>query len=203
MEVKVWLGGEGPSELGDDYRPEARRTGALEALLRRVASSGWRVEGSTQWKRIRKYTAGGARSDSHHADVHNVKGLVLQASEAACEVAAFSRDEDADPGRASAIAEGIAQARELFPTVQVIGGLARPALEGWILALLGERNTDEMSRARANERLASSKTQAKNAETYVAVIESASLDDLPPGCESLGSWLAQARKVLALAIHGE
>lgn len=63
MDVKVWLGKEGTNDAG-----------ALEALLRRIEAKGWRVDGGTAWKDIRKYKAGGARHDSHHADVQNVKG---------------------------------------------------------------------------------------------------------------------------------
>lgn len=191
MDVKVWLGKEGTNDAG-----------ALEALLRRVEARGWRVDGGTAWKDIRKYKAGGARHESHHADVQNVKGLVLQAYEAGCEIVAFSRDEDADRERKRAIDDGISQAKNIFPTIEIVGGIARPALEGWILALLGERDTDEMSRARASQRLADRDTSLKSSAAYVALVEEAQLDQLPPGCDSLRDWLTVAREVLPRVIHG-
>ncbi len=89
-----------------------------------------------------------------------------------------------------------------FPLLEIIGGIARPALEGWLLALLGERDTDEMSRARANQRLAERDTSLKSSAAYVAVIEEASLESLPPGCDSLRDWLEVARAGLSRVIHG-
>ncbi len=47
-ELKIFLGGEGPDELGDFfYHPSYRtgRLGLIEALLHRVRSDGWRIEG--------------------------------------------------------------------------------------------------------------------------------------------------------------
>lgn len=144
MDVKVWLGGDGPSEIGDRDQG-GDRIGALEALLRRVEPAGWRVAGGTQWRFIRKFRVGAAVGNDTHGDIRNVAGLVNAAYEAACEVVAFARDVDAEPDRVEVVARAIAYARELFPTVAIIGGCARPALEGWVLALVGERDTERMS----------------------------------------------------------
>jgi hypothetical protein len=180
----------------------AERVGALEALLLRVEPTGWRVTGATRWKNIRKYTAGSARGDHSHGDVRNVLGLVLQAFENACEIVAFSRDTDADDERAAALHQGIAQAALHFSTIAIIGGPARPALEGWILALLGQSDTDGWSRNKANEQLKRRNIAAKHAEDYVAIIEGAPITNLPSGCASLRSWLDRAGEVLPRAVHG-
>jgi hypothetical protein len=203
-EVKVWLGGEGKNELGDRDQPSGTRIGALEALLRKLAATGWRVDGTTVWKDIRKFTAVGARktggAGSNHGDVQNVLGLVLHASEAGCEIVAFCRDTDADAERAEAIDIGMAQAHAAFSTIAIIGGPSKPALEGWMLALTGQRDSDEMSRAAVNRKLGS--LPLKDTESYVAIINDADLAKLPPGCDSLRSWIESGRKVLAHSIHG-
>jgi hypothetical protein len=205
--VKVWLGGEGPSELGDRDHG-GTRVGALEALLLRIEPTGWRVAGAVRWRSIRKYRAGVARADVAHGDVRNVMGLVLQAYEAGCEVVAFCRDVDADAGRAQAIREGIEQAEAIFapPTFRaapaIIGGVAKPALEGWILALRGRRDTDELSRSKANAELDALGLGGKHAEAYVEIIEQADLAKLPPGCPSLADWIERAQRVLQHAVRG-
>jgi hypothetical protein len=197
-EVKVWLSGEGPSEVGDRDKPNGQRRGALEALLLRIESEGWSVDHAIRWKNIRKYRAGGAK----HADTQNVKGLALEASENGADAVVFSRDIDADDERAAAIKTGIEEAERICPELEIIGGPAKPALEGWILALLGQRDTDSLSRKRANELLAKQEIAGKRAEDYVEVIENADLEHLPPGCESLKSWLERARAGLSKAIRG-
>jgi hypothetical protein len=204
MDVRVWIGGEGPSEIGDRDRPGGLRAGAIEALLLRLEPTGWSVAGATLWSRIRKYTVGTARGRQNHGDIHSIAGLVNEAYEAGCEVVAFSRDVDAEVDvRSSAIRRGIADAQALFPLVAIIGGPAIPALEGWILALLDVRDSETMSREAANRKLAQLGTSLKRAEDYVAVIEHGHLEPLPPGSTALDTWVKRAKAVLAHAIRGE
>jgi hypothetical protein len=199
--VKVCLSGEGSSEVGGD-KPNGQRRGALEALLLGIESVDWCVHHTIRWKDIRKYQAGGARGTVAHKDERNVLKLALMATEAGCEVVAFSRDVDADGEREGGIEKGIAQAGKQFESLTIIGGAAKPALEGWILALLGERGTDRLSRKRANEMLEERGIGDKQAEDYVEVIERANLAGLPSGCESLRTWLERARAGLSRAIRG-
>lgn len=201
MDVKVWLGGDGPSEVGDRDRG-GERVGALEALLRRVEPAGWRVAGATQWRMIRKFRVGAAVGNDTHGDIRNVAGLVNEAYEAGCEVVAFARDVDAEPARVAVVSRAVAYAVALFPNVAVVGGCAVPALEGWILALVGVRDTEAMSRSRCTQLLAERDLGGKHAEDYVAVIDGAELERLPPGCDELAAWLARARDVLARVIRG-
>lgn len=169
--VKVWLGGEGPCEIGT-RGDGGDQPGVLEALLLRLEPAGWIVGGAERWQYIRKYRAGSAlRAGRNHEDIHNVVGLALMAWEAACEVVAFARDTDADRERATAIEQGIAAAAGLFPMLVVVGGVARPAIEGWILALLGVRDTDGMSRQRTLDELAARDIDEKSPAAYVCVVE--------------------------------
>ena len=202
--VKVWLGGEGPSEIGDRDRREGERVGALEALLRKVEAEGWRVAGAVRWQRIRKFVVGAARGRDNHGDIHSIAGLLNMAYEAGCEVVVFSRDVDAERERADAIARGIELSRAIdhLRHLGVVGGPAVPALEGWILALRGVRDTEMMSRQKANALLDEAGLGGKHAEDYVRVIKEADLGRLPPGCDELRRWIETARVVMAKVIRG-
>ncbi len=195
---KVWLGGEGPSELGDRDQPQHtwQRGGALEALLRRVRQDGWQVHGATRWRALRKYQAGKARSATGHADERNTLALALVAKERGCDVVAFSRDLDADEGREAAIEAGIAGAQQSWPVLRIAGGVAKPALEGWLLALLGESRTDGLSRGRVAERLKEHGVVGKKAEDYVVLIEQADLEKGARGSMSLRQWLERSSAAL-------
>ncbi len=200
--VKVWLGGEGPSELGT-RADGGDEPGVIEALLLKVEPTGWIVDGALRWKHIRKYRAGhAARGGDNHEDLHNVLGLALIAWEAGCEVLGFARDVDADNRRADAVVRGSALASERFPMLVVIGGVARPAIEGWVLALLGVRDSDAMSRTRALEFLRARAIEEKKASAYVEIVNAAELDSLPVGCDSLAGWSSTARTHLGRALRG-
>ena len=68
--ITVFLGGEGPTELGRYARAAAFRNaedvGVLEALVR-GARPGAEVSGGLLWKDIRHYKAGGKRSGRRRA----------------------------------------------------------------------------------------------------------------------------------------
>jgi len=75
-----------------------------------------------------------------------VLGVAKDAKDAGCDVLAFSRDLDRDTARRQAIEDGIARVPEVFAGAPaVIGGVAVPTLEGWILALLGVRNLSKIT----------------------------------------------------------
>jgi hypothetical protein len=89
----------------------------------------------------------------------------------------------------------------------VVGGVAKPAIEGWILALRAVPGTDAMSRSRAEEHLAGQEIDVKSTDHYVDVVEQVELGesphfDLPSGAESLRAWLATAHEVLNQLVHG-
>ncbi|MFT3769200.1 MAG: hypothetical protein QM820_27490 [Minicystis sp.] len=196
--VKVFLGGEGPNELGSRFGHRAyqsdERPGVLHTLLARVQPTGWKVGGARDWKSIRKFRAG--RAD--HEDTHNVLGLALDAREAGCEVLAFSRDLDKDAARENAIREGIRRAAEAWGSApEIIGGVAKPTVEGWILALLGERGTEQLSPKRAAQVLAEKGVPAKDGAAMVRAVEDADLAKLPDDATSLAAWIARAEAVLS------
>lgn len=210
MTAKIWIVGEGNNELGRYDRSGNRQRGVLEALLARMCDGGWRCAGKTEWNFIQKFRAGGARMGGpSHGDYLNVLGLVLAAYEEASDAVAFSRDVDSDPDREAAVAAALAWIRDQSGwQIEVVGGVAKPAMEGWILALRGVPNTDAMSRRRAKEHLAEQDIGLKSTDHYVQAVEDAPLGEsphfgLPPGTESLRAWLETAHAVLARLVHGQ
>lgn len=169
--MKVFLSGEGRCELGSRAGHRSFQSddepGALHALLARVRASGWEIGGSCEWKRIRKFRAG----KFDHEDTRNVLGAALDAKEAGCDVLAFSRDMDRDLARDEAIEEGIRRVEG----IGVIGGVAKPTIEGWILALLQERRSEDMSSKRAEALL---------------------VERIPDDAASLRRWLERAEQHL-------
>jgi hypothetical protein len=118
----------------------------------------------------------------------------------------FVRDDDGDEHRAPAIRQAVASlatagfAKEYHYELAVVGGVARPTLEGWILCLLGVTGTDDMTRAHAARELAATDVEAKSTEHYVSIAESCAL---PSGEGSLPDWLARAKATFDGLIDGE
>jgi hypothetical protein len=209
MPAKVWIVGEGNNELGAGDGYGGRHRGVLDALLARVRDGGWECSGKLQWNAVQKFRAGGARlAGPNHGDYLQVLGLVLVAYENVADAVAFTRDVDSDPDREDAVATALAWIRdESGWLIDVIGGVAKPALEGWILALRAVPGTDDMSRPRATAHLAEHDIGIKSTGDYVGVVEQAELGEppyfgLPSGAESLRAWLATAHEVLTRLVHG-
>ena len=195
--VRVFLAGEGSNELGGyfGHRTWHRddRPGVLQALLTRVQATGWEVGGARDWKSIRKFQA----RKAGHADTRNVLGVALDAKDVGCEVLAFSRDQDREPERRDAVEEGVRLVPEqIRDAPEVIGGVAVPKLEGWILALRGARGTEQLSPRRAEEDLERLGVAVKDGEAMVQVVEEADLEAIPQDAASLTTWFDRARAVL-------
>ena len=208
MPAKVWIVGEGNNELGAGDGYGGRDRGVIEALLARVCEAGWECAGKQQWHAIQKFQAGGARLGAHgHGDYLHVLGLVLEAQEHAADAVAFTRDLDSDPEREDAVIAALERIHAEDWPIEVIGGIAKPAIEGWILALCAVPRTDEMSRARTLAQLAEHGVGAKSTADYVDVVERAEVGEpghfgLPSGAESLRVWLVTAHEVLTRLVHG-
>ncbi len=202
-EVRVFLGGEGKDELGSWFgdRPYQNDSdpGVIKALLLRTQLDGWKIIGARTWKTCRKYTAlhrppsglqGLIRGD-HEARA--VLGLVLDARESGAHAVAFLRDEDGRSERIKPIEDAVRQAREYWPEMKVIGDVAVPVLEGWILAALGETKTESMSKARA-QRLLEDRGVTTTADMVNAVLSGT---PLPQDASRAHNWLEKARTILA------
>lgn len=193
--IRVFLSGEGNNELGSyaglpEYRTDDA-LGVLHALLKKIEPCGWVIGDARVWGSIRKYRA---KPGADHQDTHNVLGLALDAIEAKCEVLAFSRDIDKDPKRAAAVEAGIALIPKTFAKApDVIGGVAVPALEAWILALLGHRCSEARN---IKETFAAKGVGKKDGPAMVDAVTDADLSRIPADAKSLLRWLDRARTVL-------
>jgi hypothetical protein len=196
-ELKIFLVGEGRNDLGSraaepQYQSDDE-PGAIQALLRRARKSGWRVGGARTWKSYRKYKAHGTTA----GDKSTVRKIALDTVEHECDVSAFIRDRDKEPNRVDEVNEGIALVEEDRDiSVSLIGGVAIPKLEGWILAFLGIRKTEEMSPAKAEHLLSENGIRAKDTAHMVEVINQASDADVADDAGSLKKWLAVATRIL-------
>jgi hypothetical protein len=194
--IRIFLCGEGRTELGgragDPAYHDDAEPGVLVGLLRRVRADGWTIVGACNWSMLRKFRANtsGTRTP---ADARNVAIAALKAREAGADVLVFSRDEDGDADRSAAISRGKADASVKVPSVRVVGGLAVQCIEAWLLALVGERGTEGLHRARAKTQL---EARAQDTATKVAIIDAADLDALPEDARSLRAWLADAHTAL-------
>lgn len=198
----IWLGGEGNNELGKAHAEPAHREsssrGVLHALLDHAApGASVRVVGGTQWSRIVKFSARPAMAP----EARNVLGLVLKAREKRCRIAAFVRDADEAAGRgaearAEAIAAGIQRAAEMFPEVAVVGCVALPVLEAWVLAFSGVSGTEAMRKAGAQRALAERGVE-KDTAAMVAIVEDGDPDRLPADATGVRRWIADARTAIS------
>jgi hypothetical protein len=194
--VGVFLGGEGLNELGSRCREPVYQNddvpGVIQALLFRVRPKGWNVIGACKWSYIRKLRAQGRTP----GDQQNVLGLVYEARRAKADVVAFCRDADNDPNRLRVIADAVSKAHTDFPGIAIAGTAAVPALEGWILALLGESGTENLSKASAQTRLRNRNVGDKDTQAMVEIVSNASMDQIPRDAASLRDWLVQAERAL-------
>jgi hypothetical protein len=195
-QVGVFLGGEGPNEIGSRAGHPSFQTdetpGVIQTLLGSVQQTGWGIAGAIKWSKIRKYTPNRPGLNEER----NVLGLVYEAVRAEAEVVAFIRDADDDEERPKVIDAAIAKASETFPQVDVIGGAAIPVLEGWILAMRGHRGTERLGKASAQSKLEQEGIPRKDTAAMVQVASTVTLEGLPPDAPSLRRWLDVAIEVL-------
>lgn len=198
---KVFLAGEGPNDLGGwqkepMYRDEVPYPGILEMLLRKTKPEGWMVVDAIKWQYIRKYRFG----ENKNADKHNVEVACLKAKEKGCDVIAFSRDSDGDEDREVNVQKGIESASTLLSDkLGIIGGCAVPCIEGWVLAILGIRHTESLSRTRIEAQIIDSGIEPKNTAAMVEKIEQYGLANVPDDACSLKTWLKSAQENLLSA----
>jgi len=195
---QIFLAGEGTNELGSWSRePEYRSPsvqGVLETLLRKTKESGWIIKDAICWKSIRKFKAG----DHQSAEERNILGVCNKAKEKGCSIIAFSRDTDGDAQRKIDLENGMKKAHEFFGSdLGIVGGIAIPCIEGWILAILGELRTEQYSKSKAITTLIAKGIPKKCTEKMVARIAIADLDKISEDADGLRQWLRAAKKHLA------
>jgi hypothetical protein len=195
---KVFLAGEGSNELGGWYNEAKDRgdfpyPGILETLLKLINADGWVISDAKKWRKIRKFRAGEHRS----AEERNVLGVCWEAIEKGCDTIAFTRDSDGHNERVVDVQKGIEFANALWSDrLVIIGGCAVPCIEGWVLAILGNRHTESLSRTRIEALIIKAGIDPKKTAPMVEKIEQTDLANIADDAHSLKSWLDTAQHVL-------
>lgn len=187
---RVFLGGEGPNELGGWANEPAHQRndrGAVEALLRSVPAKEWNVVGALRWKDIKKLRARGPTPN----EGRNVLGLAEAALRDGATVLAFVRDSDGKTDRSAQVRNAAASV-ESDGKLQVVGGTAEPVLEAWILAMLGVPNAESLSKSAAQRDLLARGVAGTDA--MVHAIENCTA--IADGAPALSEWCEKAAKVL-------
>ncbi len=198
--IQVLLAGEGRNELGDHsaedpFRPERPQPGVLEALLRSVRPDGWQIMGAILWKKLPKLRVGfGKRGEEQ-----NVRAAFHHARKRGAAVIVFSRDRDGPrfSHRHEDIERAISTLRAEHGTPAIVGAVAVEKLEAWLLAIRGERRSEEPRHP--EERLAAFGVASKDTAAMVALVERFGLSAVPEDAASLRLWLTRAQEALAPA----
>jgi hypothetical protein len=202
--LRVFVCGEGPNELGSRHGAPSfqsdKHPGVLESLLRRARDSGWEIVGAINWRLLPKLRARGPSPD----EGQQVARLMLMAQDDyKADVLAYIRDaDDEKQHRCDAHRRGKEEGAELAPSLKVVGEIAAPSIEGWILALLGVRKTEEMTVTKATRLLAEKGIEEKDTAAMVRVVEACpDLTKVPTDAKGLRTWSTGARSALASHEH--
>jgi hypothetical protein len=192
---RVWLCGEGKSELGGwdgdpAYRKREQR-GVLVALLER-AGENWEIAEATQWSKVPKMVV----KAGWGGDAGSVRKLVMLAkNHDAIDILVFSRDRDNLKEREQEIEEALGQTHELAPDLRVVGGTANECIESWVLAFMRE-NADKLRKDRAQKRL--TERGVESLDEMLVQIQEGDLADAESRSESLKRWMDRAREALSV-----
>ena len=196
-EVGVFLGGEGRNELGSRSGHPVYQTdlepGVIETLLRRLQKTGWKVVGARNWSQIRKLRAHGPAPNEQR----NVAALLLDAKEAGAQILAFVRDSDGDQRRRRDIESAISVHESQPSNLDVVGGVAEPVLESWLLALQGASGLEQLSKVAVQRRFSEKNGFLKDTAQTARIAESGDLSHVPLDAPSLLMWLDKARKIFS------
>ena len=80
------------------------------------------------------------------------------------------------------------------PFLSIVSGLARPMIEGWVLAAKGHPSTEAMSKPAVMTAIADAGITPESREAYVEVIERSAMQRQG---HSLKGWLDEARETFA------
>ena len=119
---------------------------------------------------------------------------LFHAAEQGYDAIVFSRDRDGDVQRKDDVERGIRDALTENPGLRVVGGVAREAVEAWILALLGQHDSEAHTDPKAV--LSAQPHGIQNRAQKVEAVEGADMSRIPDDAESLHAWLERARAVL-------
>jgi hypothetical protein len=184
--TRVFLCGEGPNELGSRSGHPSYQTGEtpgfIEASLEHVAPGRARVVGAVQWKYLPRLEVGG-RANPYTGRAAAALQRAREGGAHLCLLVDADGDARVEPWVRSAVAA--------VPDAAATVGVPAPKLEGWIVALLGDKRTEAMSPARADARLAEHGVKPKDTEAFVEAVANCDPATLPPDAAGLRRWFAE------------
>jgi hypothetical protein len=191
---RIFIAGEGKTELGSwDHEPpyqDDSEPGVLKAFLQKVRNEGWAISAAVKWANIRKFKSGDHRSPEER----NVLGACLKAKEKGCSIVAFARDTDCDENRESDIKKGLKAAQEKFGAeLSIIGGCAKPCIEGWVLAFSSTLRTETFTTSKACDTLKTMLDGEPHTTRMVECISGSDLSTVANDALSLKEWLETAK----------
>lgn len=195
--IRIILAGEGRNELGDwwvedAFRPEIPEPGVLEALLRQVRHDGWQVVGALRWTRLPKLQVGIGKK----GEEQNVRRAFHHAKKRGCDILVFSRDRDGPKfaHREEDIERAIAALSAEQGGPRIVGAVAVEKLEAWVLAVSGQRRSEDLRRPEG--RLGEIGVPPKDTAAMIALVDRCGLSGIPDDAVSLRKWLARAKGAL-------
>lgn len=194
--ITLFVGGEGPHELGkwaeeaERRSTSARTDGVLAALFRRARPEfEARVVDGRAWRKVPKFRAG----EHAGAEERTLRGLALLAGEAGADALLWLRDTDGDASREEELLSAARRLKEAAGDDEpaIIGGVARPCLEAWGVALAGRHASPETLSTSAVQRIA----REHSLDTEERLVELTSEADLEiTNAASLRDWVTEARQ---------
>ena len=155
MKLKVFICGEGPSDIGrwarqPEYREQYDSHGLIGAIARKVADGEWEICDGLVHKNVPAYRANRI-GDS--GEVRKLFGAIEMAREAGCDVLLFARDIDGQQDRSAELRRAAVDLEARGNNITAVA-LVDPCIEGWALELLGERSKHGWRKTAAKEQLA-------------------------------------------------
>jgi hypothetical protein len=187
--MKLFVVGEGVAEIGKwaehpSYRSGSLRSNGVLFELFKKKRSGEVVNGIA-WKNIKKFTANGASS----AEQRILKKATVLAMDSDADVLLWSRDSDGYDHRNSELTEELERLNASDDvTVDVMGGVAEPCIEAWVVGLAKLNQSPESLSVPKLKALAQ-ENELGTEQQMVDFVVGCSLDaSLNP---SLKDWLAR------------
>lgn len=108
----------------------------------------------------------------------------------------IARDRDGDEEREADVRAGIDALSKVFPQIRACGGMAVEAIEGWILALRGDRRSETHSRPKAMLEAEGITDRSQK----IAIVEAADVNAILEDARSSREWCESARDLLRAGV---
>ena len=195
--IRVLISGEGANEIGSGTagRNSGSGTGVVEELLAKVRVGGFDIRSRVVWKDVHKLRV----HVPGEGEEKTVRGLGLMETEHGCHGLVFLRDRDGEFSRERTIERASLAEQKRRPALRIAWGVPVEMLECWLLALVGEAQSEH-----AHDPVAALSSRhnipPKRTTAMVQLVRSATLLTAPGDAVSLWRWLRRAATALNVRI---